>query len=1023
MASHARVDIDTTSVQELVDLGFEKHLVLEALQLSSGDVVSATEVLVTWQRVPPPTVQETAEQKTISTPSPRKRSESIDLRSLFAWKSPRTPHKETRRASDASAYPMATAAGIAEEATSWLKVNWKRKSVELGSLAREAEGQIKSVMDNFSLGELPRNHNDTYAEFFEYPPDESPAMKRANEKFVHLPDQDADVGIVEASAPESFHMTDDALASVAVRADDALASVAVRAERAWGALRSMSALIPEQVVAGIGGVGCDEALMKHTSSKNVRWHASTLPGRCAEINALLSQGWMPPESVRRLKQELRELEERVRVDGEDHAGTPALGTADTGTPSATSAENFTPVSASCVSKGEGAPAVSPGRRVQRACTMPLTPSLPAASETLAGPDTGAQVHVPPAPGSPSALAQQAIIQRKDSLRAQGVSPHHSSHRIPHDVVEECAVEEKEKNAGAVNTSTVPAPNKGNDDPSRLPPPCNSEAMANMTLADSDPKTTKGTLAAPSESTSKVGPNGGILPPPPENETAVPVKSPTASVCEKGHGKGTHEKTPGKGKAPPPPRLSGKGGSAEASRSTPPESGAEAPAKSPATPECEKGSGKGAGKKGSGKGKPPPPPKGAGGPPPKTSKDAAPPKNPLFGRRFDMKVLPKEKTVGTVFATLSTAEVTVDVACLRALFEKPKAPPQAPKTKGEPKALCQVTLLSQQRAQNIMIALKRQPYTDAVAKALEDFNVNSEALTPEKCQVLMGAMPTPEEAQQLLNYKGDPQMLRETERQLLPIARLQRPIASQRLRLAVFGRVMAELLDDVRGGLGVVRQALIDARDSSSFRVVLSHVSRLASVINFGVSQAEGAVAGFALDALPKLILFKSANNPRVTLMHVLVAQVTAVDQELPMRVLSEVGSVRAAAQRCIAPLAEDVNAFCQEAENVAKCSSSCVSDVAPGADDVATRVMALANLAQSEARVLKEELSTTRDTASETLQFFVVNAKLHEVDAKALELCALLADFLASFDRCRQELASNPQLAAVCHQGAPGPAP
>lgn len=252
MSSHAHVDIDTASVQELVGMGFDRQQVLEALQLSSGDVVCATEVLATWQRVPPPTVQETTEQDPIATPSPRKSNESIDLRSIFSWKSPKTPNKQRRSVPNASADPIATAAGMAEEATSWLKLNWKRKSVELESLAKEAEGQIKSVMDNLSLGEPPQNRNDSYEDFFEYPPDESPAVKRTSEAFVHLPDQDTNVSIVEASAPESFYMTDDALASVAVRADDALASVAVRAERAWGALRSMSALIPEQVVAGIG---------------------------------------------------------------------------------------------------------------------------------------------------------------------------------------------------------------------------------------------------------------------------------------------------------------------------------------------------------------------------------------------------------------------------------------------------------------------------------------------------------------------------------------------------------------------------------------------------------------------------------------------------------------------------------------------------------------------------------------------------------------------------------------------------
>lgn len=318
----------------------------------------------------------------------------------------------------------------------------------------------------------------------------------------------------------------------------------------------------------------------------------------------------------------------------------------------------------------------------------------------------------------------------------------------------------------------------------------------------------------------------------------------------------------------------------------------------------------------------------------------------------------------------------------------------------------------------MIVLKRQPYTKAVAEALEHLDFDAEALKPEVCEVLLGGMPTPEEAQLLLNYKGDPLMLRQTERLLLPIARLERPPAGQRLRLALFGRMMAELSSDALDGLSAVRRALDDARNSDAFRDVLSHTARLGSIINFGVARTDGEVTGFALDALPRLALFKSASNARITLMHVLVAQVTAVDQELPARLLQETGSVHRGAQRCIAPLADDVNAFAREADHVAKCKASCASNAALECDDAASRLTALADRATADARSLKEELSATREAANTTLQFFALHAKPHEVDAKALELLTLLSDFVNSFDACRQELLKNPQLAAACHRGA-----
>jgi len=320
---------------------------------------------------------------------------------------------------------------------------------------------------------------------------------------------------------------------------------------------------------------------------------------------------------------------------------------------------------------------------------------------------------------------------------------------------------------------------------------------------------------------------------------------------------------------------------------------------------------------------------------------------------------------------------------------------------------EVTLLAPQRAQNIMIALRRQPLTEQIVEALRSLDMDSEALSPEACEVLMGAMPTSEEAKQLINFRGSVKALREVERQLLPLAQIERPAPGPRLRLVLFARTMSDLAVDVRSGLVTVREAFDGARQSPAFRIVLHHTVRLGNVINHGATRAEeDVVSGFGLDALPRLALFKAAKNQRVTLLHVLVAQVAAVEPDLPHALLNELGGARQAYLRPLAPLVEDVTAFRSEASHVA----ACVAASGPLAQ--------LNERATSEANALEAELAAAREAANAALSFFAMAAQPHELDAKAMELLGLLAEFLDTFKRCLQEIEANPEMAALCHSGA-----
>merc|ERR1711972_23078 len=110
--------------------------------------------------------------------------------------------------------------------------------------------------------------------------------------------------------------------------------------------------------------------------------------------------------------------------------------------------------------------------------------------------------------------------------------------------------------------------------------------------------------------------------------------------------------------------------------------------------------------------------------------------------------------------------------------------------------------------------------------------------------------------------------------------------------------MAELSNDVKNGLTAVSSAVDAVRQSAAFRAVLRHTARLAIVINFGGQDRDvDGVAGFALEALPKLALFRSASDSRITLLHVLVVQVFDADKELPAKLLAELSCIGPAVKR------------------------------------------------------------------------------------------------------------------------------
>jgi len=202
--------------------------------------------------------------------------------------------------------------------------------------------------------------------------------------------------------------------------------------------------------------------------------------------------------------------------------------------------------------------------------------------------------------------------------------------------------------------------------------------------------------------------------------------------------------------------------------------------------------------------------------------------------------------------------------------------------------------------------------------------------------------------------------------------------------------------------------------------------RLGSVINFGSSKAEdaaaaekaaAAVGGFGLDALSRLALFKAPGNSRITLLHVLVAQVCAADPDLLTQLTEEMRNVHEAAKRSLASLAEDVSAFTREAQHVSSCGTA-NGGSANSDDPVAAKLAWFSEHASSEAGSLAKELVATREAAQATLAFFAIPCTTKDVDTKSLELCGLLNGFVSALEKTKKEMMMNPALASLCHSGA-----
>ncbi|CAJ1398940.1 unnamed protein product [Effrenium voratum] len=456
-------------------------------------------------------------------------------------------------------------------------------------------------------------------------------------------------------------------------------------------------------------------------------------------------------------------------------------------------------------------------------------------------------------------------------------------------------------------------------------------------------------------------------------------------------------------------------------------------------------------KGKGKGSPPPPP-----PRERSKAPSARPRRP-YARWIEWRALAPEKLQHTVFEGLTGGPDFVDLNSLAAHFGA-----SARLTPGQPPAQAQeVEILSQRRAQNMLIAFRRQPLSRELVAALESFDLEHLQLSTDALELLCGAMPTAEESKQLLAYRGDICKLRRLEQELLPLAKLS-PCARQRLKLLLLHRRLREAKEELAAPLADLLAAYRQLTQSRAFRHVLLHLLRLGNALNGDIA------SGFSLECLPRLALCKSTAAPKLCLLHLLVAQLAAEDPASVSGFLAEVAQpAKLAASLPLGALAQEVGLLAQEALGAKQClreafpafdlpkeffigdgeESPCTEHVTPGdvrqvLREVYTRVakqapLPLRRLAESafqDTAELQARLADARDEAAAAMAFFAYEngaaaSQNPLIDAKSTEFFQILKCFTEAFEQCvrtsgsshesceAQDLWKSPSLARQCHGG------
>mmetsp|Transcript_2008 Transcript_2008/g.4892 ORF Transcript_2008/g.4892 Transcript_2008/m.4892 type:complete len:2244 (+) Transcript_2008:137-6868(+) len=533
--------------------------------------------------------------------------------------------------------------------------------------------------------------------------------------------------------------------------------------------------------------------------------------------------------------------------------------------------------------------------------------------------------------------------------------------------------------------------------------------------------------------------------PPNNEGGVHKEAETPAEAE------TTAKVappaPGKGKVGPPPKGKGKGG-------PPPPPGAKAAAgpPAPASEEAPAAPGKSG----------PPPPKGKGVAPKGKAKagfaakakaglgakSASPAVLPL-GRKLHWKPIAERNLENTVWEEINAEDGLSEpsaartapnasplsrgglrVEILERLFKNGVKDTTSAKAKAGARrkaATDQITILDNKRAQNVAIILCGLGFDPAeLCDRLKTLNTDSLSIDSlEKCRDIL---PTEDEVERLVAYRGEISALRDVEKRLHPLAFMSRLV--QRLKLMTFNMQLPHLARDLESDISKLVQATKQVRESKQLKKVLRVVLILGNFVNYGTTDEKAKqTKGFSIEALPKLTEMKSPVHSSITMLHYVAYRILGPPDLTPggkqtgvstdegadqreLRLLQEELSLVGEASR-VAPnnVSKQLEALGQETNTVAQ-ELKFSSKYEPEAIEAMRKLQVRAEARLDE---LTAAFSECERQSLDLLHFFGEDPRHRSVNA----LLATLQEFIDSFAGAARDLRKQPKKFELLLQPTP----
>mmetsp|Transcript_55718 Transcript_55718/g.118688 ORF Transcript_55718/g.118688 Transcript_55718/m.118688 type:complete len:691 (-) Transcript_55718:301-2373(-) len=429
-------------------------------------------------------------------------------------------------------------------------------------------------------------------------------------------------------------------------------------------------------------------------------------------------------------------------------------------------------------------------------------------------------------------------------------------------------------------------------------------------------------------------------------------------------------------------------------------------------------------KGKAKGMPPPPPpkadkkgKGKGG-------TASGHSRILLGRSLHWQALPAERIPGTVWSELKSDE-RVDARLLEYHFAKVPSKGRVvnPEDERSTPPQTEIHLLSRQRAQNIMITLRRRPLTPGVLKTLSDLDFEGDAYSAEDWELLLPAAPTAEESELLLAFTGDRNRLRSVEQQVLPLASMRDPVASKRMELLAFAHTSRGSVRCLLQSLDQFRIAYASLRASEALQKLLLKVRSFGNALNTASGQPWKRAIGFSLEVLPRLSQCRATTNGKVSFLHIVVAQFSSQHPHLIEKLLEDFEECCKAHKRPLNQQSDEVQSFRSTLASIVELSggdtveqssaAACESVADEGFTDPQETDSPLKQLSRpllDYARQLDEAMDLCRETTLDCLEYLGVldksprstpqNLSPSDLDQKAQEALTLFMKLYKDVKQC-----------------------